>query len=109
VNNIYFSLNKSDITKDSEFEVNKMAKLLKKSSTMKIEIQGHTDKVGGDEHNLQLSYERANSVRDFLISKGINRKRIKIKGFGSRKPVASNKTEAGKAKNRRTEFLVLEK
>ncbi|MBI5611031.1 MAG: OmpA family protein, partial [Deltaproteobacteria bacterium] len=73
----------------------------------KIEIQGHTDNVGKPEDNLKLSQERADSVKEYFVGKGIAADRIATKGFGQDVPVADNKTKAGKAKNRRIEFKLM--
>jgi outer membrane protein OmpA-like peptidoglycan-associated protein len=76
---------------------------------MQIEIGGHTDNEGSDAHNLTLSQNRAKSVYDYLITNGIESKRLIYKGYGKTMPVASNETPEGRAKNRRTEFKVLSK
>ena len=75
---------------------------------MKIEIDGHTDNVGSDSYNLQLSQNRAKSVYDYLISSGIPDNRLSFKGFGKTLPIASNENEQGRSANRRTEFKVIE-
>ena len=75
--------------------------------TIHIEISGHTDNSGNEANNLRLSGARAKSVADYLIGKGINKERIKIKGYGSSQPIAENKSEEGRAKNRRVEFKIL--
>jgi outer membrane protein OmpA-like peptidoglycan-associated protein len=75
---------------------------------MKIEIQGHTDNVGKDEDNRILSEKRAENVKKYIETKGIATTRISAKGYGASKPIADNGTVAGKAKNRRTEFLILD-
>ena len=75
---------------------------------MIIEIQGHTDNVGSASANQALSSNRAFTVKATLESFGINGDRIKAKGFGPSKPIADNSSEAGRAKNRRTEFLIME-
>ena len=78
--------------------------------TLKIEVRGHTDNVGDSKSNLALSTDRAFSVRDLLISKGIEEKRLlNFKGYGASVPVADNATEAGRIKNRRTEFVIVDK
>jgi hypothetical protein len=74
----------------------------------KIELGGHTDNVGSAASNLKLSQDRANAVMDYLISKGIDASRITAKGYGMTVPIASNKTEDGRAQNRRTEVKILE-
>ena len=73
---------------------------------MKIEIGGHTDNSGIEKDNISLSENRAKSVYDYLISKGIAADRLSYKGYASTKPLSDNKTAEGKAKNRRTEFIV---
>ncbi len=71
-----------------------------------LDIDGHTDSQGSDSSNQTLSDRRANSVRDYLIKKGIDGSRLKATGFGESKPIADNTTAAGRAKNRRTEMTV---
>ena len=77
---------------------------LKKDSTLRLEIQGHTDNVGKPANNMILSDKRAASVKAYLVKKGIDPARLKSHGYGDSKPVQPNKTAAGRAKNRRTEF-----
>ncbi|MFZ4770628.1 MAG: OmpA family protein [Ferruginibacter sp.] len=71
-----------------------------------VDIDGHTDEVGSNESNLKLSENRAGSVRTYLVGKGIAESRMKSTGFGEEKPIADNKTAAGRAKNRRTEMTL---
>ena len=73
----------------------------------KLEIKGHTDNVGSESYNQKLSEERANSVKTYLISKGIEGSKITSSGFGLSKPIASNDTADGRAKNRRVEFIII--
>jgi outer membrane protein OmpA-like peptidoglycan-associated protein len=73
---------------------------------LKIEVEGHTDSVGGDEYNMKLSENRANGVRSFLASQGINPDKVTAKGFGKTMPVANNGTAAGRQMNRRVELVV---
>src|SRR5262249_47221762 len=73
---------------------------------LKLEVEGHTDSVGGDTYNQRLSEQRADSVREFLITQGINQDTITSRGFGKTKPVASNDTAAGRQRNRRVEIVV---
>ena len=83
---------------------------LKINPKIKIEIYGHTDNVGDVNSNMALSTDRAFTVRDILVEKGIDEKRlVAFKGFGSSKPIADNSTEDGRSKNRRTEFVVVAK
>ncbi|RLD49635.1 MAG: flagellar motor protein MotB, partial [Bacteroidetes bacterium] len=71
-------------------------------------ISGHTDNVGSTEHNIKLSENRARSVYNFLIETGIAPERLQYKGYGETLALENNETEAGKAKNRRTEFKIVE-
>lgn len=75
----------------------------------KVQIEGHTDAVASKRHNLKLSQDRVASVKAYLLSKGVDAKRLTTKAFGETKPIASNKTEEGRAKNRRVDFRVLKK
>ncbi|MBI4124965.1 MAG: OmpA family protein [Deltaproteobacteria bacterium] len=74
----------------------------------KLRVEGHTDWIGSDEYNNRLSLKRANSVRDYLIQKGIEADRLIAEGYGESRPIADNNTDLGRAKNRRTEFTVTE-
>jgi len=74
-----------------------------------VSIQGHTDNVGDPKKNLTLSTNRAQAVNNYLILEGIAPNRLEFKGFGETKPVETNKTEEGRAKNRRTTFVILSK
>jgi len=73
---------------------------------LKIAVEGHTDSVGGDEYNLKLSQNRANSVRSYLVSQSIDPSAVTAKGFGKTLPVADNSTAAGRQMNRRVELVV---
>lgn len=105
--NIFFDNNKFEIKPASQVELDNLVKLLNENPTLKIEIGGHTDNVGKPADNLLLSNNRAKAVVDYLVSKNIAAARLTAKGFGSTKPVADNKTEDGKAQNRRTEMKVI--
>jgi OOP family OmpA-OmpF porin len=73
----------------------------------RVLIEGHTDNVASNRHNVKLSQQRVASVKAYLVSKGVNPKRLATKAFGETKPIASNKTEEGRAKNRRVDFRVM--
>lgn len=105
--NIFFNTASYELLPASNAELDKLVKLLTANPTLRIELGGHTDNVGADAANLTLSDQRARSVREFVISKGIDATRITAKGYGETKPVATNDTEEGKAQNRRTEVTVL--
>ena len=106
--NVLFEFNKADLLSASEEEINVLATILRNNKKLSIEIYGHTDAVGSQERNLELSNERAKSVATYLIEKGIDKDRVKWLGYGSSKPVADNTTEEGRTQNRRVEFKVLE-
>jgi outer membrane protein OmpA-like peptidoglycan-associated protein len=82
---------------------------MKKNKGIKLEVRGHTDSTGGKAYNQKLSERRADAVVEYMIKQGISPERLKPVGMGQNKPVADNKTAAGRKKNRRTEFFVLEK
>src|SRR5207249_2020723 len=105
--NIFFNVNKYDLKPESQVELDNVIDLMKENPTLKIQINGHTDNIGKAADNLQLSNNRAKSVVTYLTSKGINAKRLSFKGFGDTKPIADNKTEQGRAQNRRTELKVI--
>ncbi|MCB0803491.1 MAG: OmpA family protein [Bacteroidetes bacterium] len=109
INNINFEtdsyeLNEQVINILSEFIV-----FLQENPSIKIAINGHTDNVGDPKSNLDLSTNRANAVKNFLILEGISPARLSAKGYGESSPISSNSTAEGRAKNRRTEFVILSK
>jgi len=106
LNNVFFETNKYDLLPASMIELDRLVTLLQQNPEKKIEIGGHTDNVGSDEANLLLSDQRAASVVGYLVKKGIAADRLTAKGYGETMPIASNDTDAGRAKNRRTEFKV---
>ena len=106
LNNIFFDVNKFDLKPESQVELDKLVQLLNDNPTLKVEISGHTDNVGKPADNLVLSDNRAKAVVNYLISKGIATQRLTFKGYGETVPVADNKTEEGRALNRRTEMKV---
>lgn len=109
LNNIFFETNDYSLLPNSQSELNILLELLEKNRNIVIEISGHTDNVGSQEYNLELSSKRANSVKTYLEEKGIEAIRLKSKGFGQTKPISVNQTEEGRAKNRRTEFKIIKK
>jgi outer membrane protein OmpA-like peptidoglycan-associated protein len=105
--NIFFDFGSATLLPSSDPELHRLYLTMKENKTMNIEIRGHTDNVGSDESNQQLSENRAKAVYNYLIEKGIEKDRISYKGFGETQPVATNETEAGRSQNRRTEFFIL--
>ena len=106
---IYYETNDYSLTQESKMLLALFIEFLKENPTVKVEIQGHTDNIGNDADNLLLSEHRAKSVYDYVIGQGIEPNRLRYKGYGESTPIASNNTEAGRAKNRRTVFLIYEK
>ena len=80
---------------------------MKKYSTAKFSISGHTDSQGGDKFNMELSDSRANAVKDYLVSKGVASGNLEAKGFGEDMPIATNNTRSGRSKNRRVEVKLM--
>jgi outer membrane protein OmpA-like peptidoglycan-associated protein len=87
-------------------EVNRIYALLLKNEVLHVNIQGHTDNVGGDAFNMTLSYRRAVEIYNLLIAKGVKANRISYEGYGKSRPIATNETEPGKLKNRRVEIEI---
>ena len=83
-----------------------VAQVLKDSPTMKLRVEGHTDNVGDDTSNLQLSNRRAEAVRTFLIQAGVSADRLDYEGFGETRPVDTNRTKTGRSNNRRVDFVI---
>jgi outer membrane protein OmpA-like peptidoglycan-associated protein len=105
--NIFFDTDKYVLKDESKAELLRLTKLLNENPKMQIEIRGHTDNQGGKQHNQILSENRAKAVYEYLIAHGIAKERLSYKGFGMDKPIDTNETEEGRAKNRRTEFRVI--
>lgn len=103
--NILFETGKSAIQNESFPVIDQIFELLKSNSTLKISIEGHTDNVGDAASNKKLSGDRAEAVMDALITKGIDKTRMSFVGWGQEKPVADNRTEEGRTKNRRVEIV----
>jgi outer membrane protein OmpA-like peptidoglycan-associated protein len=102
---ILFETGKSNIQKESLPIVDQIFELLNSEPNLKISVEGHTDNVGDAVSNKKLSNDRAKAVMDALIAKGINKSRLSSIGWGQEKPVSDNRTEEGRAKNRRVEIV----
>jgi len=107
INDINFETDKYDLCGQAKLIIEEFAEFLKDHPQIKVEVQGHTDNVGGAEYNLFLSDDRAKSVYDYLVQIGISPQRLRYKGYGLSMPIANNATEAGRSKNRRTAFFIL--
>ncbi len=109
LNNIFFDTNKFDLKRESLAELQKLVDFLNVNPTLKIEISGHTDNVGNDELNQTLSENRAKAVYQYLVQNGIAASRLQYKGYGKTQPIATNDSDEGRSKNRRTEFKIIAK
>jgi OOP family OmpA-OmpF porin len=113
VNNIFYEFAKWQLKEESFTELDKLVKLMAENPTIRAEIGAHTDAIGSDKANQILSEKRAQSVVDYLVSKGISKDRLTVVGYGESMPIAPNKNEdgsdnpEGREKNRRTEFKVI--
>jgi outer membrane protein OmpA-like peptidoglycan-associated protein len=101
---VLFDFNKSTLQPASDPVLQKVADLLSKDPALKVEVQGHTDNVGGDAYNQTLSEARARAVMDWLIKRGVPAGRLTAQGYGKTSPVADNGSDEGRAKNRRVEI-----
>ncbi len=103
---IRFNLNKSTLTTQAKANLDKLVPVFKEYGETNIDIFGYTDSTGKPDYNLKLSRERAESVKAYLISKGLMASRMKTTGFGIADPIATNDTEEGRSINRRVEFAI---
>jgi len=107
LNNVFFDFDKWDLRPESYIELNRVVDLLKENPSIEIEMSAHTDRKGADDYNYKLSDERARSVRDYILSKGIIPSKIISQGYGETKPVAPNDSDENRQLNRRVEFKIL--
>ena len=107
LNNIFFEFDKYELQPGSTAELDKVVRLLKENPNITIEVSGHTDNVGSETYNIELSQKRATSVIKYLVSQKIPQKRVISRGYGSSKPLGPNTSETGQKLNRRIEFRVL--
>lgn len=101
---VNFEFNSARLTPNARLVLDDVAETIKSTPGINLEISGHTDDVGNAKYNQRLSEQRAASVRNYLVSKGVSRSRLSSIGYGEAKPVASNGTDAGRAENRRVEL-----
>ncbi len=104
VGNIFFELDQAYLKKESIDILDKLIMVMKENPNLKVEVRGYTDSTGDEDHNQKLSEKRADAVIEYMIKNGISPERLDSKGFGEKNPIASNDTEEGRRKNRRTEF-----
>ena len=109
INNINFATDSYQLNEQVMNILNGFIDFLKENPSVRVAIHGHTDNIGDDQKNLELSQNRARAVFNYLLLEEITSNRLEHKGFGESKPIASNETEEGRRKNRRTEFVILSK
>lgn len=107
LNNVFFDFDKWNLREESFIELDRVVTLLKDNPSIEIEMSAHTDSKGSDAYNLTLSDNRARSVMDYIVSKGIPAGRITSKGYGETQPVDTNETDDGRQLNRRVEFTIV--
>jgi len=107
LNNVFFDFDKWELRPESFVELDRVVTLLNENPAIVIEMSAHTDAYGSDDYNFKLSDNRAKSVREYILSKGIPESRITSQGYGETKPVATNETDEGRQLNRRVEFKIL--
>jgi len=107
LNNVLFETDSYMLVETSFVELNNLINYLKKNPKTKIHIEGHTDNVGGKEHNITLSENRAAKVYGYLVDRGVSSERLSYKGYGESKPISTNKTDQGRRQNRRTSFIII--
>ncbi len=105
---VHFDTNSAKLKPSSYKSLNDLAEFMKYKKTLKIELAGHTDSDGNADKNLDLSQRRAETVRNYLIKKGVAPNRLTAKGYGETQPVAANSSPEGKQLNRRTEVRIIE-
>ena len=109
LHNLHFAYNSYQLTPKSVKLLKPIAKYLKEHPTYKLRIEGNTDSIGSKKYNYKLSLNRANAVKRELVKMGISPQRIKTVGFGEDNPIATNKTDRGRALNRRVDFVIIRK
>lgn len=112
LSDIFFEFNKSNITREAAFELDKLVEAMKSKPEMVIMVKAHADSRGSDQYNMRLTDRRAKSTVQYIISKGIAKNRISGKGYGESEPKVNcgdNCTEEQHAQNRRSEFLIVKK
>jgi len=106
LSDVLFDFNKSTLKPAAREKLAKVSGILSSYPNLKLQIEGFADNVGSDEYNQKLSEERADAVRDYLVTQGVRQANISAAGYGKSDPVADNSTAAGRAENRRVQVVV---
>ena len=106
MSDVLFDFNKYTLKPDAREKLAKISGILLAYPDLRIQVEGYTDNIGSEEYNQKLSEERADSVRDFLVSQSVSQDSVRAEGYGKADPVADNSTSAGRAQNRRVELVV---
>jgi len=109
LNNVLFEVGTTKLLKESFIELDEVVDFLKRNPKVRIELQGHTDNQGSALNDLELSQQRVDKIKNYLVSQGIRSNRVSGKGFGNTRPIASNNTEEERKLNRRVEFVIVKK
>lgn len=104
---VLFDFNSSKLKPEATEKLDEIVKILKRYENFKMKIEGHTDNIGNEKVNQKLSEDRANTVKDYLILKGVKPNSLSAEGFGEKHPISTNDTEEGKALNRRVEIIII--
>lgn len=103
---VLFDFNKYEVKNKVKGSLNILAKALEENPDIRIKIDGYTDFIGNEGYNLELSVKRAKAIKNYLVDRGVKSSNISIEGYGKQNPIANNATAAGRAKNRRVEFII---
>ena len=103
---VLFDFNKYEVKNKVKGSLNTLAKALGENPDIRIKIDGYTDFIGSEGYNLELSVKRAKAIKNYLVDRGVKSSNISIEGYGKQNPIANNATAAGRAKNRRVEFII---
>ena len=106
---VLFATNQNSLLGTAQERLNQVAEVLKEQPELNFTVIGHTDSQGGDDYNLQLSQKRADAVRDYLVSRGVDSSHIRSVGRGKNEPIADNASAEGRANNRRVEIVLSSK
>ena len=106
LDDVLFDFDKSTIKPEAAKILDRLVAFMNENKDKKVNLSGHTDSIGTAAYNQKLSERRANSVKAYIVKKGVDASRISAQGFGETKPIADNKTREGRAKNRRVEIKV---